>query len=76
MLELLEPLVEHAHATGELHPSLDAVDLVIANRMLGAAATPDAPRPPERYLALLLAGLRAGAPAGDGDDGGGGGDHD
>jgi AcrR family transcriptional regulator len=63
MLELLEPLVAHAHASGELHRSLDAEDLVIANRMLGAAATPDVPRPPERYLALLLAGLRAGAPA-------------
>lgn len=60
MSELLEPLVAHAHATGELHPSLDAEDLVIANRMLGAAASPDVPRAPERYLTLLLAGLRAG----------------
>ncbi len=62
MTELLEPLVARAHASGELHPSLDAEDLVIANRMLGAAASPDVPRAPERYLALLLAGLRAGAP--------------
>jgi AcrR family transcriptional regulator len=61
MIELLAPLVERAHASGELHPSLDAQDLVIAFRMLGAGSTPDVGRPPERYLALLLAGLRAGA---------------
>lgn len=61
MVELLSPLVERAHATGELHASLDAQDLVIAFRMLGAGSTPDVGRPPERYLALLLAGLRAGA---------------
>lgn len=61
MLVVLEPVVERAHAAGALHPDLDGEDLLIAIRMLGAASAPGTPREPERYLRLLLAGLREGA---------------
>jgi AcrR family transcriptional regulator len=65
MLAMLEPVVERAHASGALHPALDGEDLLIAIRMLGAASAPGTPREPERYLRLLLAGLREGVqPAG------------
>lgn len=60
MLAMLEPVVERAHAAGALHPALDGEDLLIAIRMLGAASAPGTPREPERYLRLLLAGLREG----------------
>jgi AcrR family transcriptional regulator len=60
MLTVLEPLVERAHRAGTLHDSLDAEDLLIAIRMIGAASAPGTPREPERYLRLLLAGLREG----------------
>lgn len=60
MLEVVEPVVEQAHAAGTLAAGLDAEDLLIAIRMIGAASAPGTPREPERYLRLLLAGLRAG----------------
>lgn len=60
MLAMLEPIVARAHEAGALHPDLDGEDLLIAIRMLGAASAPGTPREPERYLRLLLAGLREG----------------
>jgi AcrR family transcriptional regulator len=60
MLEVVEPVVEQAHAAGTLARGLDAEDLLIAIRMIGAASAPGTPREPERYLRLLLAGLREG----------------
>ncbi|MBB4663757.1 TetR/AcrR family transcriptional regulator [Conexibacter arvalis] len=61
MLEIVAPVVARAHAAGTLERTLDAEDLLIAIRMLGAASAPGTRREPERYLRLLLAGLREGA---------------
>jgi len=60
MLEVIEPVVAQAHAAGTLAAALDAEDLLIAIRMIGAASAPGTRREPERYLRLLLAGLREG----------------
>jgi AcrR family transcriptional regulator len=57
VVAMLEPVVDVAHAAQTLDRSLDATDLLVAMRMLGAtAATPD-PRPGDRYLAVVLGGL-------------------
>lgn len=49
----LGPLVAAAHSSGELRPRYGAEDLLVVVRMLGAA-----PHDPERYLEIVLQGLR------------------
>lgn len=60
LVALLEPLVAHGRASGELRADVDAEDLRVVLRMLAAATRSEA-RAPERYLRLLLRGLRPGA---------------
>jgi AcrR family transcriptional regulator len=60
-IDIVTPLVERAHRDGELRADLDAIDLLIALRML--ALVPDAPEiagraGAERYVDVLLRGLR------------------
>ena len=62
-VDIVTPLVERAHRDGELRPELDAVDVLIALRML--AAVPDAPEIAARggagrYADIVLRGLRPG----------------
>jgi AcrR family transcriptional regulator len=57
VVAMLAPIVDAAHAAGTLAPGLDAVDLVGAIRMLGAAGSTVRPRTPETYLAIVLGGL-------------------
>jgi AcrR family transcriptional regulator len=61
-IEIVSPLVERAHREGGLRPELDAVDVLVALRMLAVAV--DVPElPPEsagRYVDLVLRGLRPG----------------
>jgi AcrR family transcriptional regulator len=57
-LALLEPLVVRGHATGELRDDFDAEDLLVSLRMLGAAARAGVERDVDRYLQLMLRGLR------------------
>ncbi len=52
------PLVDRAHASGELHPDRNSEDLMVAIRMLSAAARADITDDPRRYLTLLRGGLR------------------
>ena len=63
------PLVERAHRDGELRADFDAVDVLIALRMLAAVpAAPDVPAAPEvavrggadRYADIVLRDLRPG----------------
>lgn len=61
MLDMLQPIVTVAHRTGTLRPELDAVDLLVVLRMLGATFSPVDPRSPDRYLGVLLRGLLADA---------------
>jgi AcrR family transcriptional regulator len=59
-IEIVTPLVERAHHTGELRPEVDALDLLVVLRMLaGVAAAPElsADRV-RRYVDLMLHGLR------------------
>jgi AcrR family transcriptional regulator len=60
-VDIVTPLVERAHRDGELRPDFDAVDVLIALRML--AAVPDAPEVAARggagrYADIVLGGLR------------------
>lgn len=57
--QILAPIVAAGHATGAIRPQLDAVDLLVAVRMLGVAATTPGRRSAQRYLALVLRGLAA-----------------
>jgi AcrR family transcriptional regulator len=60
VLEMIEPVVAAAHRGGTLAAQLDAEDLLVAMRMLGAAAAGSVrPRPPETALAVVLGGLAA-----------------
>jgi AcrR family transcriptional regulator len=63
LVTLLEPVVVIGHDTGTLRTDLDAVDLLVAVRMLGATFTSPTldPRPGDRdrYLAVVLRGLSA-----------------
>lgn len=52
MLGALGPLARAAHHSGELRADLDAEDLLVVVRMLGAAG-----RDPRRYLDIALRGL-------------------
>jgi AcrR family transcriptional regulator len=56
---MLAPIVDAARAAGTLAPELEAADLLVAMRMLGAAGSTMRPRTPERYLAVVLGGLAA-----------------
>jgi AcrR family transcriptional regulator len=59
-IEIVTPLVERAHRTGELRPDIDALDLLVVLRMLcGVTAAPElAPDRVRRYVDLVLNGLR------------------
>jgi AcrR family transcriptional regulator len=60
-IELVSPLVERAHHNGELRADLDALDLLVALRMLSVVAN-EPELPPQsvsRYIDLVLRGLRA-----------------
>ena len=59
-IEIVTPLVERAHRTGELRPDVDALDLLVVLRMLaGVAAAPElSPDRVRRYVDLVLHGLR------------------
>ena len=61
-MAIVAPLVERAHREGELRAEFDALDLLLALRMLAAAVTaPDLPAARlERYVGLVARGLRAG----------------
>jgi AcrR family transcriptional regulator len=57
---IVSPLVERAHADGELREDVDALDLLVALRMLAVVAgAPElSPERGERYVELVLRGLR------------------
>ena len=60
-VDIVTPLVERAHRDGQLGADFDAVDVLIALRML--AAVPDAPEIAARggaghYADIVLGGLR------------------
>jgi AcrR family transcriptional regulator len=59
VLTMLAPIVAAAHAAGTLHADLDADDLLVAIRMLGATTATPGTRPPRpaRHLAVVLGGL-------------------
>jgi hypothetical protein len=59
-IEIVTPLVERAHRTGELRPDVDALDPLVVLRMLaGVAAAPElSPDRVRRYVDLVLRGLR------------------
>jgi AcrR family transcriptional regulator len=59
LVSLIQPVVVVGHQTGTLRADLDAVDLLVAVRMLGATFTPATidPGPSDRYLAIVLRGL-------------------
>jgi AcrR family transcriptional regulator len=60
VLAMIEPVVAAAHRAGTLARHLDAEDLLVAMRMLGAAAAGTVrPRPPETALRVVLGGLAA-----------------
>lgn len=64
VLAMLEPVVAAAHRQGTLAAHLTAEDLLVAMRMLGAAAAGTVrPRPPEVALHVVLGGLAAPARA-------------
>ena len=56
-LTILEPIVAAAHEAGTFRAELDAVDLLVVVRMLGAISTRPERRPPDAYIAALLRGL-------------------
>jgi hypothetical protein len=57
-IAIVEPLVARAHRDGTLRPEFGAIDLLIALRMLAVVAY--APEPPgiDRFVDLVLRGLR------------------
>jgi hypothetical protein len=59
-IEIVTPLVERAHRTGELRRDVDALDLLVVLRMLaGVAAAPELSRDRvRRHVDLVLRGLR------------------
>jgi AcrR family transcriptional regulator len=56
-LAILEPIVVAGHEAGSFRAELDAVDLLVVVRMLGAISTRPERRPPDAYIAALLRGL-------------------
>jgi AcrR family transcriptional regulator len=54
---ILGPIVATGHRTGTIRPELDAADLLIIVRMLGAVSAAPKRRSPDRYLDILLRGL-------------------
>jgi AcrR family transcriptional regulator len=58
-LGVLEPIVVAAKAAGTLREELDAADLLVVVRMLGAIGTRTQRRPADAYVAMLLRGLGA-----------------
>jgi AcrR family transcriptional regulator len=64
VVEMIAPVVEAAHRGGTLARQLDAEDLLVAMRMLGAAAAGSVrPGPPETALRVVLGGLASPARA-------------
>ena len=61
-LEIVAPLVERAHAAGELREDFDATDLLIGLRMIaGLAGTPRiGAEEARRHVEVMLRGLRPG----------------
>jgi AcrR family transcriptional regulator len=59
-IEIVDPLVERAHRDGELRPDFDAVDLLVALRMLAVVTSELPPEAAERYVDVVLRGLRPG----------------
>jgi AcrR family transcriptional regulator len=59
ILGMLDAVVAVGHRTGTLRPELDAVDVLVVMRMLGASYSTLDPRPADRYLAVVLRGLAA-----------------
>jgi AcrR family transcriptional regulator len=59
VVAMIAPVVAAAHAQRTLAAHLDAEDLLVAMRMLGAAAAGNSvrPRPPEVALGVVLGGL-------------------
>jgi hypothetical protein len=59
-IDIVTPLVELAHRTGELRRDVDAVDLLVVLHMVaGVAAAPEvSPDRARRYVDLVLRGLR------------------
>ena len=57
---IVGPLVERAHEDGDLRDDVDALDLLVALRMLAVVAgAPElAPERGERYVDVVLRGLR------------------
>jgi AcrR family transcriptional regulator len=56
---IAQPVVERAHRDGSLREDLDAIDLLIGLRMLGAAAGVQEPgKDVDRYVDVVLRGLR------------------
>ena len=56
-LTILEPIVAAGHQAGSFREELDAVDLLVVMRMLGAISARPERRPPDAYIAALLRGL-------------------
>ncbi|HEY4277174.1 MAG TPA: helix-turn-helix domain-containing protein [Conexibacter sp.] len=61
-ISLLAPLAARARESGELSDDLDAEDLLVVLRMLGAVAGSSRSDDPDRYLRIMLPGLRLAEP--------------
>jgi AcrR family transcriptional regulator len=57
---IADPIVERAHRDGELREDFDAEDLLIALRMLAAASPGVGKKEADRYIDVVLRGLRPG----------------
>ena len=59
-IAIVEPVVQRAHADGELRLDFGAEDVLLALRMVGAVATrPGVPAATaERHIGVVLRGLR------------------
>lgn len=58
-MAIAEPVVERAHREGTMRQDFDAIDLLITLRMLGAAAgANEADKNIDRYVDVVLQGLR------------------
>lgn len=57
-MEIAAPIVERAHRDGELREDFDAEDLLIALRMLAAASPGIGTKDADRYIGVVLRGLR------------------